>query len=275
MWTRTDFRNRLAVPVVGMVHLRPLPGAPAWTGDLDAVEAAARRDAEALAAGGAGGVMVENYHDVPFFPDQVPAETIAAMTRLALAVRDASDGLPLGINVLRNDVRAALAVAASVGAAFVRVNVHVGAALTDQGVVEGRAAETMRLRRTLAPDTAVWADLRVKHAAPLAPRPLADEAGDLRQRGRADAVIVSGAATGAATDPARLAEARAALPDCPLLVGSGATATNAGEFRSADGFIVGTSLKTVADADGYGRIDPDRVAAFVAAVRARDIEELT
>lgn len=269
MWTRDDFIGRIDPPVVGMVHLRPLPGSSAWAGDLDAVEAAARRDAEALAAGGAGAVMVENYHDTPFFPDRVPAETVAAVTRLALAVRDAAGGLPLGINVLRNDVRSALAVAASVDAAFVRVNVHTGAALTDQGVIEGRAAETLRLRRTLAPEVAVWADLRVKHAAPLAPRPLADEAGDLRLRGRADAVIVSGAATGAAADPERLARARAALPDCPLLVGSGATADNAGGFRDADGFIVGTSLKTDTH-DGFGRIDPDRVAAFVAAVRGND-----
>ena len=267
MWTPEDFRTRIPVPVVGMVHLRPLPGAPAWDGDLGAVETAARRDAEALAAGGAGAIMVENYHDVPFFPERVPAETIAAMTRLALAVSDAAGGLPLGINVLRNDTRAALAVAAAVGAAFIRVNVHTGAALTDQGVIQGRAAETMRLRRVLAPEVAVWADLRVKHAAPLAERPLADEVGDLRSRGRADALIVSGAATGAAADPARLAAARDALPDGPLLVGSGATAENVSDFALADGFIVGTSLKT----DDH--IDRERVAAFVAAVRALDSEE--
>ncbi len=264
----------MRTPVIGMVHLRPLPGAPAWAGDIAAVEAAARRDAAALTEGGVGAMMVENYHDIPFHADAVPAETVAAITRMALAVRDACGDLPLGINVLRNDASAALAIAAAVGADFIRVNVHTGAALTDQGLIQGQAARTMRARSTLAPEVGVWADLRVKHAAPLAPRPLADEAGDLRLRGRADAIIVSGSATGAVTDPGDLIAAREALPDCPLLIGSGATLENVHDYRPhADGFIVGTSLKTGAAADGYGHVDPPRVAAFVAAVGETDTKE--
>jgi hypothetical protein len=80
----------------------------------------------------------------------VPAITIAAMTSCALAVREACPQLPLGINVLRNDAAAALAIAVAVGASCVRVNVLSGARVTDQGVIEGRAAELLRLRRTLA-----------------------------------------------------------------------------------------------------------------------------
>jgi len=218
--------------------------------------------------------MVENYHDIPFHADTVPPETVAALTRMALAVRDACGDLPLGINVLRNDASAALAIAVAVGAAFIRVNVHTGAALTDQGLIQGHAARTMRARRTLASEVGVWADLRVKHAAPLAPRPLADEAGDLRLRGRADAIIVSGPATGAVTDPGELIAAREALPDCPLLVGSGASYENIRDYRPhADGFIVGTSLKIESAEDVYGQVDPDRVAAFVAAVGETDIKE--
>ncbi len=261
------------MPVIGMVHLLPLPGAPDWGGDMGAVLAAAREDAAALAAGGVGAVMVENYHDVPFYAERVPPETIAAVTLAAAAVGEACGGLPLGINVLRNDVRAALGVAAAVGASFVRVNVHTGAALTDQGLLQGQAAETLRVRGSLAPGVGIMADLRVKHAAPLAPRPVAEEAGDLRRRGGADAVIVSGATTGAAADPDELAAARDALPDCPLLIGSGAAAQNVADYMPhADGFIVGISLKT-AGGDGRSRIDTDRVAAFVSAVTRIDNKE--
>lgn len=257
----------LPEPVIGMVHCRPLPGSPGWAGDMGGVVAAAVADARALAAGGVGALMVENYHDVPFFPDEVPAATIAALTRVAAAVREACPALPLGVNVLRNDAGAALAVAAAVGAAFVRVNVHVGAALTDQGVVRGRAAETMRRRRELAPGVGVMADLRVKHAAPLAPRPLGDEARDLRLRGLADALIVSGAATGAPADPDELAAARDAVPDAPLLVGSGLAVGNLARYAPhCDGCIVGTSLQAPGP-DGFPRVDADRVSAFTAAFR--------
>ena len=273
MWNRNDFRNLLPVPVVGMVHLPPVPGSPGWGGDMAAVLAAARADAAALAAGGAGAVMVENYHDVPFFAERVPPETVAALALAAAAVREACEGLPVGINVLRNDARAALGIAAAVGASFVRVNVHTGAAVTDQGLLQGRAAETLRARRSLAPGVGILADLHVKHATPLTPRPAVEEAADLRRRGLADAVIVSGAATGAAADPGELAAVREALPDCPLLIGSGATRDNlSGFLPGADGFIVGTSLQVAVDG-ARPRIDPQRVAAFVGAWRESSDKE--
>ncbi|MDO9694812.1 MAG: BtpA/SgcQ family protein [Candidatus Latescibacteria bacterium] len=268
MWNRATFRRLLPVPVIGMVHCRALPGAPGWEGDMAAVVAAALADARALADGGVGALMLENYHDIPFFPREVPAETTAALTRVAVTLRDACPDLPLGINVLRNDAHAALAVAAAVGAAFVRVNVLVGAAVTDQGLIEGRAAEVLRLRRQLAPGVGILADVRVKHAAPLAPRPLDDEVADLRRRGGADALIVSGSATGAAADPEELHAVRLAEPDAPLLVGSGLTARNAALYAPhCDGCIVGTSLQ-VAGTDGRRRIDAGRAAAFTSAFTA-------
>jgi len=273
MWNRNDFKTLLPVPIVGMVHLPPLPGSPGWGGDMDAVLAEARDDAAALAEGDVGAVMVENYHDVPFFAERVPPETVAALVLAAAAVREACGGLPLGINVLRNDARTALGVAAAVGAAFVRGNVHTGAAVTDQGLLQGRAAETLRARSAFAPGVGILADLRVKHATPLAERPAVEEAADLRTRGLADAVIVSGPATGAAADPDELAAVRDALPACPLLIGSGATRGNLSDFLpAADGFIVGTSLQT-ADGGGRRRIDPRRVAAFTDAWRETSDKE--
>ncbi|MEZ4387613.1 MAG: BtpA/SgcQ family protein [Candidatus Krumholzibacteriia bacterium] len=250
-----------------MIHLEPLPGAPAYGGSLATVIEAACGDLQALQEGGIEAVMVENFHDVPFHPERVPAATVAALAVVAAELKRQAPGLALGINVLRNDAEAALAVAAAVGAQFIRINVHVGAMVTDQGPLVGQAHRTLRRRRELGLEAVgILADIRVKHAAPLAPRGLADEARDLRLRGLADGLIVSGAATGAAADPADLVVLRDALPDCPLLVGSGVTLENLPAYVDlADAVIVGTSLKAA------GRVDPTRVRALVAALsRGKD-----
>ncbi|MCA1789526.1 MAG: BtpA/SgcQ family protein, partial [Thioalkalivibrio sp.] len=143
--------------LIGMVHLPALPGAPRWAGTVEDVLDRAVADAAALAKAGFHGVIVENYMDAPFHPGTVPPVTVAAMTRAVSAVVDAVD-VPVGVNVLRNDAAAALSIAAVTGAAFIRVNVHTGAMWTDQGLLTGLAHETLRLRRTLGTDVAIFAD---------------------------------------------------------------------------------------------------------------------
>jgi hypothetical protein len=244
-----------------MVHLDALPGAPAFEGDLEAIAAKAAEDARVIAAAGFDAIMVENFHDAPFFKANLPPETIAALTRCALAIREAAPELPLGINALRNDGLAALGIAAAVGAAFIRINVLTGAMVTDQGLIEGCAAEVLRKRQALGLPIAIWADVAVKHAAPLAALDPAQAARDTAYRGRADALIASGVGTGAPTSPAQVAALRAAVPDRPILVGSGATAANILHLK-ADAVIVGTALKH------NGRVDPDCCTRIREAVTA-------
>lgn len=248
--------------VVGMVHLLPLrPSAPS-EGHLAAVEAFAMRDADALLQAGVDAICVENFGDTPFTPSSVSPYTVAAMTRMAYSLRRlAGPGFPLVINVLRNDAEAALSIAAAVEAFGVRVNVHSGAAVTDQGLIQGRAYATVPLRDQIAPGCLFLADVRVKHAAPLTERPIAEEAEELHGRARADALIVSGARTGGATDPARAAEVRAAVP-CPILIGSGATPETLPALGEvADVFIVGSWLKEGGDV--ARPVDPARARAIV------------
>jgi len=226
---------------------------------------AARRDGAAYADGGAEAVIVENFGDAPFGRGAVGPSVVAAMTLAAAAVRDETE-LPLGVNVLRNDVQAAVAIAAAVGAGFVRANVYVGAALTDQGIIQGEAESVQALIRRLAAPVDVWADVDVKHAVPLAPRPLAEQAADAVERGLAGAVIVTGRSTGQPAAIDDVATVRAAVPDTPLYVGSGATAATAAALLAhADGVIVGTAAKR----DGVvgNPVDPARVRAIVAAAR--------
>ncbi|NNC75082.1 MAG: BtpA/SgcQ family protein, partial [Acidimicrobiia bacterium] len=148
-----------------MVHLGPLPGAPGFDDDFDNLIEDAVTDAERLEAAGFDGLMIENFGDAPFFADDVPKVTIAAMTRVVSDIA-AAVGVPFGVNVLRNDALGALAVAAATDAAFIRVNVLSGQMATDQGPIVGRAAEVARMRRSIAPDTLVLADVFVKHATP-------------------------------------------------------------------------------------------------------------
>lgn len=228
--------------LIGMIHLAALPGSPGFAGSLDDVIAAAVRDATTLEGAGFDGLMVENYGDVPFFADDVPKVTVAAMTMAVSAVRDAT-GLPTGVNVLRNDAIAAVAIAAATGASYLRVNVLSGTMYTDQGPIVGRAAEVVRARSRLTPGTAILADVFVKHATPPPGSVLHNAARDLAERAGADAIVVSGSGTGEATDPQDLATVRAAS-SLPVYAGSGVTsATIASILRSADGVIVGSAVK--------------------------------
>src|SRR5256712_5007415 len=119
---------------IGMVRLPTLPGSPRWDGSMARVVASALADARALIEGGVDALLVENFGDAPFTPGRVEPATVAAMSVVAAEVRRALPRAPLGVNVLKNDARAALAVAAAVGAEFIRVNVHAGARLADQGI---------------------------------------------------------------------------------------------------------------------------------------------
>jgi membrane complex biogenesis protein, BtpA family len=257
MLTRPAFTARFAARALfGMVHLGPLPGAPLFT-SMDEVLELALHDARALRDGGCDGLVIENFGDRPFTRGRVEGETIAAMTRVITEIaRDVK--LPFGVNVLRNDALSALAIAAATGAAFIRVNIHTGAAVTDQGIIEGDAYATLRKRAALAPDVLVFADHLVKHATPMGE----PSAKDLRLRGLADAIIVTGSETGAAADPSRLRALRDEV-DAPLLVGSGLTAENADQFGDADGAIAGTSLKT------NGRVERGRVEKLVGVWKGR------
>jgi uncharacterized protein len=251
--------------LIGVVHLKPLPGSPRWGGNLQALIDFAVADARAYERGGARAIFVENFGDVPFTKSNVGPETIAAMTAAGCAIR-AAVKLPIGFNVLRNDAQAALALCATCDGDFIRVNVHTGAMLTDQGLIEGDAFNTVRYRDRIRPNAEIFADVHVKHAVPLGDWTLEDSAHDTVERGLADALIVSGVGTGQSADMADVELVRRACPNTKLLLGSGVNAKNVKDYLSfADGVIVGSSLKK--DGKLANPVDPKRVAALVKAMR--------
>src|SRR6185369_9195248 len=158
--------------------------------NLEKVIAAAVADARTYERGGVHALFIENFGDVPFTKTNVGPETVAAMAAAGCAIR-ATVKLPIGFNVLRNDAHAALALCAACDGSFIRVNVHIGAMLTDQGLIEGNAHDTLRCRRQLCPQTKIFADVLVKHAVPLGDLSIEDSARDTLERGLADALIIS------------------------------------------------------------------------------------
>jgi len=253
--------------LVGVIHLPPLPGSPRSQLSMNDCVKRAVADAVVLAENGYDAIVVENFGDAPFFAGKVPPITVAAMTACAVAVRSAFGEGWLGINVLRNDAEAALSIAVCANASFVRINVHTGARVTDQGIIEGQAASTMRLRRALgAGKVSVWADVDVKHSARLGDaRPLTQEVEDLTKRGMADVVLVTGEGTGKGVDMDKLVTVKKAA-DKPVLVASGATLDSLGELaRASDGVVVGSALRE--GGIPGGAVDAARAKEFATAFR--------
>ena len=257
--------------VIGVVHLRALPGAPDYEGeDIEALIKFAVAEAERYKAGGVDGLIVENHGDIPFAkPDKIGPETAACMAVITRAVREATD-LTIGVNVLANAAIPALAVAKAAGAKFIRVNQWANAYVANEGFIEGPAGEAMRYRAWLhARMVRVFADIHVKHGAHAitADRSIPEMARDA-EFFDADVAIATGQRTG---DAASLEEIRtiASGTALPVMVGSGVTPKNVGDILEiADGVIVASWLKR--DGVWWNPVDPDRLATFMReAERAR------
>lgn len=256
---------KTANPIIGVVHLMPLPTSPRWGGSLRAVLDRAQQEATALASGGVNGIIIENFFDAPFTKGLVDPAVVSAMTLIVGELMNLLT-VPVGINVLRNDAKSALAIASCVGAKFIRVNVLTGIMATDQGLIEGQAHELMRYRRELGSDVKILADVLVKHARPLGSPNLTTAVQETIERGLADGVILSGWATGSPPSLEDLELATAAADGVPVFIGSGASWENISTLmQAADGVIVSSSLKRHGKIDQP--IDPIRVSQFVEATR--------
>ena len=249
-------------PVIGMIALPPMPGYPAFT-SVEALVDVALADLANLEAGGVDGVLVENDFDQPHVMQGGP-EVHAAMTRVTREVV-AHAHLPVGVEVLLDDWRASLAIAAATGARFIRMDFFVDRVMTKGGPFEPNPAAVLAYRASIrAEHVLLCADLQVKYSTPIgAPKSMTQSARDAEQAG-ADAVIVTSHETGIGPTTADLRDARAGA--LPVLIGSGLTPENAAElFPLADGAIVGTSLRSGRQA--HDRVVREQVTRLVQAVR--------
>jgi uncharacterized protein len=258
----------LSKPVVGMVHLWPLPGAPGYTGyGMQTIIDNALRDAEALVVGGVDGLIVENMWDLPYYVgnDVKPEATTAQAVAAAEVVK--TFPVPVGINVIHNGGIVCLSIAVAAGARFIRVCILTGARLWDMGELDhGCAADLARKRKELyAEDIHIFADVDKKHSVSFPGLDLATHIEWCEFYG-ADGLIVTGRMTGSAPDTEVVREAKS-LATRPIIVGSGSNQQNIGPLlEHADGVFVGSSLKK--DNVMQNPVDVNRVRAFMEAVRA-------
>lgn len=258
-----------AKAIIGMVHVGALPGAPRSEASVAALAEQAAAEARLLADAGFDALMIENMHDTPYLRRDVGPEVVAAMTRVAHAVRTAAPALPLGVQVLAGANRAALAVAHATGATFIRAEGFVFSSVADEGLFhDADAGPLLRYRRSIgAIGVSIFVDVKKKHSAHAitADVPIGETAQAAEFFG-ADGVVVTGAATGRPAAASDLAEVRDATR-LPVLVGSGAAPAQLADlFRWADGVIVGSWIKR--DGVWSNAIDPDRARAFVQAAEA-------
>lgn len=249
------------VPVIGVIHLRPLPGAPLYDGaSVREISEKAVSDAKVMADNGVNGLIIENFGD-KLFQKTVGPETVAAMTYISKDIKDEVD-VPIGLCVLQSDAISSIAIAKAVQGAFVRVPYYTETSVVDAGTMESIAAATLRYRKFLDANVKIFADVHIKHSYPLMQRPIEYAAEDSFHRGLADAIIITGRKTGGNTDPDDIRRVREALPEVPLVVGSGVNEENVENYISmVDAIIIATGLNYAGKVEAGP--DPERVRNFM------------
>lgn len=259
---------RVKVPLIGDIHLPPLPGTPRYRGEsMASIIDQALRDAAAFEKGGMDGIILENHGDIPFLkPHDIGPEIVAAMSAIAARVAN-NVGVPTGINLLANAAVGALAIAKASGARFIRVNQWVNAYVANEGLIEGESGRALRYRKQIDADNiAIFADVHVKHGshAIVDDRPVSEQASDVEFYD-ADVAIATGNRTGDEVPDKEISSIREGTR-LPVIAGSGITAGNAARLLPRlDGAVVGSSLKK--DGVWWNAVELDRVKALVEAVR--------
>jgi membrane complex biogenesis BtpA family protein len=253
-------------PVIAMIHTGPSPGVPGSRGVACAAERAVA-EARLYAELGVDGLLIENMHDIPAIHERAMGPEVAAfMTRIACAVKRHVGRMPVGVQVLFQANKTALAVAHAAGCDFIRAEGWTHAHVADKGVAEACAGEVLRYRSAIGAESIpVYADIRKKHAAHAWTADLSlGELAAAAELHRADSLIVTGSVTGEPPSADDLIEAAAAT-SLPILIGSGLNAENFGDYVDlADGFIVGSAFKE--NNDWRAPVCESRVRKLIGAV---------
>jgi hypothetical protein len=252
-------------PIIAMIHLAPLPGAPLYDrdGGMRKILDLAAADIEALQAGGVDAVMFGNEGDRPYLIDASP-QSLAAMAYAIGALSSLIKG-PFGVNYLWDPV-ATVALAVASGARFAR-EIFTGVYESDMGLWQPDAATALRLKSDLGrSDLTLLFNINAEFASPLGSRAIAARARSAVFSSLADVVLVSGPMTGQGVDTADLKTVKDAVPDTPVFANTGVNIdTVADILRIGDGAIVGTHFKI--DGNTWNPVDRDRVKRFMDKVR--------
>lgn len=259
-------------PIIGMVHLRPLPGSPLYDAkkcSVDNIIEIAVEEAKLLERGGVDGLQIENIWDYPFQKgSKIGHETTAIMTAAAVKVKEAV-GIPIGVNCHLNGGIQSVAVAVASGAKWVRIFEWVNAYVSHAGILEGIGGEVDRYRKMLQAenDLKFLCDVNVKHGSHfiISDRSISEQARDAESEG-AEGLIVTGFETGIAPTPEKVKEFSDSV-NIPVLLGSGTTKENVADLLAhSDGAIVGSYFKD--DSNWKNKVNESRTREFMDAVKS-------
>ncbi|XP_041376420.1 uncharacterized protein F13E9.13, mitochondrial-like [Gigantopelta aegis] len=267
-----------SIAVIGMVHLKALPGTPRHHCSVKEIINIASNEAKIYKDAGVDAVMIENMHDIPYLhTSQVGPEITSTMSVVCAEVRKVFYPGPVGIQMLAGANHQSMAVAKAADLQFIRAEGFVFSHVADEGLMNACAGELMRYRKHIeADDILVFTDIKKKHSAHAITQDvnIADTA-KAAEFFMSDGVILTGGATG---EPASTDELKSVVNsvNIPILVGSGITTANVVQYKSAHALIVGSHLKK--EGKWYNDLDRERISRFmeqVKDVRANKITEST
>lgn len=250
--------------VIGMIHVKPLPGSPNFRKNFDNIIDEACKESEIYKFCDVDGVLVENMHDIPYIQSKyMGPEVTASMTRICTEVRKILPSkIKCGVQVLAGGNNEAIAIAQAAGLQFIRAEGFVFSHVADEGFTDSCAGGLLRYRRNVgADDVLVFSDIKKKHCAHSITADVSiEETAKAAEFFLSDGVIITGTATG---DPASMNELSTVKKSCsiPVLIGSGVTTENVENYLGADGFIVGSYFKKTGRWEGD--LDKDKILKFL------------
>lgn len=254
--------------VIGMVHVRALPGTPKSKLSIDSLVETACKEAQCYVDHNLDGIIVENMHDVPYvLPDHQGPEVVSVMTRICSAVKQITKPhMKCGVQILSGGNISAVAVAAASGFHFIRCEAYVYSHVADEGLMHACAGPLLRYRANInANHVAVCTDIKKKHCSHSITGDVSiGETAAAAEYFLSDAVVVTGAATAQHVHTTHLQEVCSGVESIPVLIGSGVTVDNVEIYKSAHGYIVGSHFKH--QGDWKNEIDETRVARFMEAM---------
>lgn len=252
-------------PVIGVVHVRALPGTPNHSLTSGQIIDEALKESAIYKKAGIDSIIIENMHDIPYLKGGVGHEVSALMALIGYLIKKETQ-LPIGIQILAAANREALAVARASSLDYIRAEGFVYAHVADEGLIESQAGDILRYRKQIdAESVAVFTDIKKKHSS----HAITDDVSLLDTAKAAqfflsDGVVVTGSHTGVSASVEELETLKQSL-DFPVLVGSGITLDNVSNYLPiCDAMIVGSHFKE--GGHWENELNYDRVAKFMESV---------
>jgi membrane complex biogenesis BtpA family protein len=230
--------------LIGMVHLKPLPGTPLYDNNWQEVIKIAIDEANILQNEGFNAIIIENMHDVPYLNRNVGPEIISAFATIGTILKNQIK-IPIGIQILAGANKEALAVAKTANLDFIRAEGFVFSHVADEGIMNSDAGELLRYRKMIDADNVkIYTDIKKKHSSHSITKDVSiSEMVKAAEFFLSDGIIITGKSTGEPADVKELKQVKKTT-DLPVFIGSGITEENLSEFWDyADGFIVGSYIK--------------------------------